>query len=59
MAPKMKASKYAVKGFGITEEYSDELIKKHGLLSNGKLDIGVAGLAQLLQRKADKEAEKK
>ena len=33
------------------EKYPASLIEKYGLLSNGKLDVGVASLAQLLENK--------
>ncbi len=54
MAPKMKASKQTNPG----EQYPPELVKKYGLLRNGKLNVGVAALAEFLERKAA-EKEKK
>lgn len=37
--------------------YPPELVKKYGLLKNGKLNIGLADLAQMLERKAEKEGQ--
>ncbi len=40
------------------EIYPKSLIDKYGLLSNGKLNIDLAGLAQLLESKTEKESTK-